>query len=1617
VLLTTTALLALGAMPGGAEPRGPSVVGGSANITGTGTGNVTVNSTTNNTIINWNTFNIGAGESVRFNEPSSTSIVLNRVTGGLGPSEILGTLTANGRVFIINRDGVLFGAGAVINTAGFLASTNDIRNSDFMAGRMNFNIAGRPDASIVNLGRITATSGGFAALVAPGVRNSGTITATLGTVSLAAGNSFTLDLYGDRLITLAVNDQIASKVIDVATGKPLNSLVTNDGKIKANGGRVELTAAAARTVVDSVINTSGVIEANSIGRRNGMIVLSAATAGTKGAGAPPQTIKISGTLSAAGKKKGTKGGTIVVSGENIQLTGATVDASGRAGGGKVLIGGDWGGGKPNTALVNNASATLENYTIPTATTVTVDAGTTINASAIDSGNGGKVVLWSDSMTTFAGTILARGGTLGGDGGFVETSGKILTVTGSVNAGRGGLWLLDPDDLVINAALAGSISSSLNAGTNVLEQTTASGTGGVGNIAVNSSISWNTSATLTLSAYNSINIASGVTIANTASGNLVLRADNTGRGIGTVNFLTSYVDDRPVAGKVDFSQSTGMVSIFYNPSVGDGGTKYQNATDFSPNVLTQNANQLSAYMLVNDASDLNEVRTNLTGTYALGRDITDFSAFLNFAPIGRISSPFIGIFEGQGYTIGNLTIAPTNETINNIGLFGAVGINGVVRNLNLANIQMTANPYYDGASQFIGILAGQNEGSISNVRVTDLINNSPVATSTVNGAPGGNALSGIIAGGLVGQNQMKGTIQLSSATTNVTVGNAASSDRENNVGGLIGYNYGAVLSSSASGSVTGGENSNAGGLAGRSDGSITSSFAIGDVTGGVFTGGLVGRNAGAITDSYATGAVSSGNSAPEDQVYGGYGGLVGLNDTSGTILRSYATGAITLLGPISGYLDGGGLVGQNRGDIASSYAKGSVYSQHSSTEHTYLGGLVGWNLGGSIEASYATGSITGTGPYGDGGGLVGVNDNGTISQSYATGAVNMTGASSAAGGFVGINNGSIVQGFATGAVSVSDGGLAGGFAGSNSGSITQAYATGAVTGGTGSVIGGFVGANNEGGSLEQTYAIGKLTGGGTVGGLAGTNDGTVNNSYWDTQTTGVSTSAAGIGMTTNELISSLPPGFVASVWGLQPNPSYPHFGWQPGGTVPIGPAPPPTPEQVPVIASQQQVIDNLVGTVTFASLNTAPVLNAQGGVRLPAFPPPVPPGGQPPGGQQQPQVFQRIIDIPPLTETRFVQDEVVLQITSSVPVAQLEDAVRNLGLALLETQSLGGTTNTIVLRFHITNGQTVRDIIAQLPAVQIIAIAQPNYVYTLAQQPADATPASRGDTGSSGDAAQYALKKLQISDVHRIVRGTNVPIAVIDSEIDASHPDLQGVIAQRFSAVGAPEKAHAHGTGMAGAIASHQRLMGIAPSARLYAVLAFSTKAATVESTTFNILKGLDWAAGQGVRIVNMSFAGPKDPSLERAIKAAYDKGIVLIAAAGNAGPKSPPLYPGADPYVIAVTATDAEDKLFSGANRGSYISVAAPGVDILVPAPDGAYQLTTGTSVAAAEVSGIAALLLERNPRLTPADVRRILMTSAKKLGPGERDDSFGAGLVDPLKAVQAATPRTATTTPALRQR
>ncbi len=214
--------------------------------------------------------------------------------------------------------------------------------------------------------------------------------------------------------------------------------------------------------------------------------------------------------------------------------------------------------------------------------------------------------------------------------------------------------------------------------------------------------------------------------------------------------------------------------------------------------------------------------------------------------------------------------------------------------------------------------------------------------------------------------------------------------------------------------------------------------------------------------------------------------------------------------------------------------------------------------------------------------------------------------------------------------------------------------------------------------------------------------------------------------------------------------------------------------------------------------------------------------------------------------------------------------------------------------------------------------------------------------------------------------------------------------------------------MAGAIAAHNRLLGVAPGVRLIAIKAFDEQSASAEATSFQILKGLDYAIEHKARIINMSFAGPRDPMMERTLKLAHDKGIILVAAAGNAGPKSPPLYPGADQSVIAVTASDYNDKPFAMANRGKYIAVAAPGVDVMVPAPGNTYQLTTGTSVATAHVSGVAALLVERKPTITPDEVRAILMRTATPYSARPKGEEDGAGLVDPAAALQALGPNRA---------
>ena len=385
----------------------------------------------------------------------------------------------------------------------------------------------------------------------------------------------------------------------------------------------------------------------------------------------------------------------------------------------------------------------------------------------------------------------------------------------------------------------------------------------------------------------------------------------------------------------------------------------------------------------------------------------------------------------------------------------------------------------------------------------------------------------------------------------------------------------------------------------------------------------------------------------------------------------------------------------------------------------------------------------------------------------------------------------------------------------------------------------------------------------------------------------------------------------------------------------------------------------------------------------------PPQNPPPHGTRQAR--GRHIDIPPRGETRFVH-EVLLEFEAGTSAQYIAELARALQLTLLARQSFTLTGRTLLL-FRIDGTGSVQDTLRLVQARYGRASAgQANFVYKFGQAQPSAQPEAA--------AAQYVVPKLHLLEAHRITNGDDVLVAVIDSKIDASHPDLAGVIADEYDALGGPAPAHMHGTGMAGAIAAHAKLVGVAPKVKLLAVRAFSGTADGAQGTTFTILKGLDWAASKNARIVNMSFAGPADAMFRDMLAKAHAHGIVLIAAVGNAGPRSPPLYPAADPDVIGVTATDAEDRLLPQANRGPQVAVAAPGVQVLEPATDAAYQVTTGTSVAAAHASGVAALLLARDPKLTPDQVRSRLIKSARHIAGNKRD--VGAGVIDALAAVDS---------------
>ena len=414
-ILVTSVLIPSLAM---ADPTGGQVIQGQATISSPTQNQTQILQQSNKALIEWQSFDIDTNERVDFIQPSTDSIALNRVVSGQ-ETNILGQLSANGNVWVINPNGVVFGSESKIDTGGLLASTLDIRNEDFAAGNFEFFGANTEQGAIINEGTITVQDGGMVVLTAPSVKNSGVISARLGQVSLASTQGYTFDFYGDGKIKFLASD--TSQNND-------QFKIENTGEINADGGRIYITASAAKGVVDSVINLDGLVRAQTVTQAEGRIFIDSGDHG--------RTV-VTGTIDASGKDNVlSEGGEIEITGNEVTLTSsAVVDVSGQNGGGVARIGGDFAGG----GTLRRSDHTF------------IEGGALIQASALNNGNGGRVSIWANDETIYAGQTFANG--LGeGLGGFVETSAlqDIIIRDGEVStfseSGDLGLWLIDPENI-------------------------------------------------------------------------------------------------------------------------------------------------------------------------------------------------------------------------------------------------------------------------------------------------------------------------------------------------------------------------------------------------------------------------------------------------------------------------------------------------------------------------------------------------------------------------------------------------------------------------------------------------------------------------------------------------------------------------------------------------------------------------------------------------------------------------------------------------------------------------------------------------------------------------------------------------------------------------------------------------------------------------------------------------------------------------------------------------------------------------------------------------------------------------------------------------------------------
>jgi len=820
-----TAGLLLWSVPLLALPTGEQVVAGQVTISTPNAAQLQINQATPQAIVNWQNFSIQPHEIVAIQQPSINATLLNRVIGA-DASVIQGQLSANGQVFLINPNGVLFSPTAQVDVGGLIASTHAISNADFLQGHYHFTQS-NADGLVNNQGVINVPNGGVVALIGSQVSNAGTITTPHGTTALAAGKTVDLDFQGDGLMAVSVSEAA------------LNAQVENKGAILADGGRVVLTAQAAGDLIHSVVNHEGIIQARSLVERNGEIIL---------AGGDNGATQVSGSLNVNGQ---TSGGTINVTGKNVtiaakaNITAQALD-SGKAG--NIAIFGDMKNGAVNVAGKLDASApkTGDGGFIETSAAQVNIADSAKISTKAEQGKSGTWLIDPQDIT-------------------VAVSGGNITGAALGTALSAGSVILDTSAAVGQASCSGAVTCT-------------SFTGTTGDIFINDPVNWSANL-LTLRADRNIYINRNLTGSGSAQLAFYYGRASASGGTNDDYFINGANVSLPAG--ANFTTQKGYSGTTYNYQVitnlgaaGDETTASTPATTLQG--MARSTNLAGNYALGADILD-----ASLTSGWNGGA---------GFSPIGDNTTAFSGQFDGLGHTITGLTISTTDtgftglfgytsaaSTISNIGLIGG--------NIS-ANSSTSALPYTGGlvgenagsihhvyatssvsssatgsASAYAGGLVGDNTGSISNSYATGAI--SAVTTTTTSAADAR-------AGGLVAQNS--GSISNSYATGSVSTNASATTlFSDAYAGGLVGYNAGPTSNAYATGNVSATATSSsasasayAGGLAGTNgvSGVITNGYATGSVT-GAFAGGLVGgANAGTVTnafwDTQSTGQADTGS---------------------------------------------------------------------------------------------------------------------------------------------------------------------------------------------------------------------------------------------------------------------------------------------------------------------------------------------------------------------------------------------------------------------------------------------------------------------------------------------------------------------------------------------------------------------------------------------------------------------------------------------------------------------------------------------------------------------------------------------------------------------------------------